>query len=78
MVERKWELVHVSSLDITDYKNDRSSEWLLSKEWAVGYYTARWEVLKQIIETHDYTADPRVQETNNLHVYITPMMEALW
>ena len=55
-----------------------SSEWLLSKEWAVGYYTARWEVLKSIIETHDFTADPRVQETNNQHVYVTPMMEVLW
>ena len=31
MVERLWELVHVSSLDIiTDNQTDRSSEWLMS------------------------------------------------
>jgi hypothetical protein len=54
-----------------------NSEWLLSKDWAIGYYTARWEILKAIIETHDFTADPKVRDSQNRHTYVTPFIEHL-
>ncbi|CAG9320706.1 unnamed protein product [Blepharisma stoltei] len=55
----------------------QDANWLTSDSWAIGYYAADIETIREIVRTNDFSVDAKVQEMGNLYMFLTPFIDHL-